>query len=391
MLDTISTAVPKSLLAALLVGVIGALTALSLLFVPDETNFEASETLGTEAKVLFASENGFLIHCSGVRDAENCMAGQRSRGRAQAALWLGNSQLHEVNQWQQGDTNAAPLLFDSLGQRSLDLLTFSFGNASLQEHYVMFEHLRQRMPLKVLVLPVVFDDMREEGLRPDVSGFVKDPATARALSETVIGKHLVARFESGGTTELVSTTNDAGPVNGALQERVEKRLNRWLGKHSRLWQLRPEIRGWLFIGLYRVRNFVFGITPNSIRKIIPGRYRQNSDALEAILDRARHEGIRVVMYIVPLRGGVKIPYDSAEYAAFKLEMEVLALQYGAIFKNLEQLVPPQFWGTKASTSLTDEEELDFMHFRSAGHRLLAQALHELVVEVLGVRQAEGQP
>ena len=299
--------------------------------------------------------------------------------------------MHEVNQLQSGETNASPLLFESLSQYGLDLLTFSLANASLQEHYVMFEYLRQRMPLKVLILPVVFDDTREEGLRPDVAAFAKDRATAKALSETFIGKRLVSTVQSGAMTELVSTNDDAGGVAGTFQERAEKSLNKWLKEHSRLWQLRPEIRGRLFIGLYRVRNFVFGITPSSTRKVIPGRYKDNLAALQAILDRSRREHVRVVMYIVPLRGGVKIPYEPTEYVAFKSQMETLSQQYDASFKNLEQLIPDDFWGTKASTSLGEEQELDFMHFRHSGHRLLAQALHELAVQALGKRQAGSLP
>ena len=157
-----------------------------------------------------------LFTVRGGGDAESCLAGQRSRGATQAALWLGNSQIHEVNQWKPGETTASPLLFDSLRQHGLDLLTFSFGNASLQEHYVMFEHLRQRMPLKVLILPVVFDDMREEGLRHDVAEFTKDPATAKALSETVIGRRLVASAQSRAKAGLLSTADDTSGLTGTL-------------------------------------------------------------------------------------------------------------------------------------------------------------------------------
>jgi len=378
---------PKRILAASLIGSVAALVILNSSFVPDETNFEASATLGTATTPVFGTANGFPIHCSGSGDAENCLAGQKSRRATQAALWLGNSQVHEVNQWQPGETNAAPLLFHSLGRHKLDLLTFSFGNASLQEHYVMFENLRQRMPLKVLILPVVFDDTREEGLRPDVTDFAKDPATVKALSETLIGKRLVASVQSGVQTEPLSTANDTSGMTGTLQERVEKSLNGWLEEHSRLWQLRPEIRGWLFIWLYRARNFVFGITPSTTRKVIPGRYRDNLAALQAILDRSRKENILVAIYIAPLRAGVKIPYDPAEYAKFKVDIEALARRYGASFKNFEKIVPDHLWGTKASTTLGEEQELDFMHFRYSGHRIIAHALHELVIQTLTRRPA----
>lgn len=378
----------KHTLVALLLGGVIAFAVLSLSFVPDETNFEASATLGTESTSIFGSLGGFPIHCSGSRDADNCLAGQKSRKAKQAVLWLGNSQVHEVNQWQPGETNGSPLLFESLGRRDLDLLTFSLGNASLQEHYVMFEYLRQRMPLKVLILPVVFDDMREEGLRSDVADFVKDSATALLLSETAIGRRLVASVQTGPKAEIASTADGTEGIADTLQDRAEKGLTGWLGAHCRLWQLRPEIRGWLFIGLYRLRNFVFGINPSTTRKVIPGRYRDNLSALNAILDRARKSHIRVVMYIAPLRGGVKIPYDPVEYAAFKSEMETLARQSGVIFKDLEKLVPDDYWGTKASTNLGEELELDFMHFRYPGHGLIAKALDELVNKAMANKKVQ---
>ena len=255
----------------------------------------------------------------------------------------------------------------------------------------MFEYLRQRMPLKVLILPLVFDDMREEGLRkPDVADFARDQTTANFVSETAIGRRLIASVQSGAKKEVGSTEDDTSGIAGTLQERVEVGLNGWLGEHSRLWQLRPEIRGWLLIGLYRLRNFVFGIAPSSTRKVIPGRYRDNFLALKAILERAKGMNIQVAMYVAPLRDGVKIPYDPAEYSAFKSEAEALARQYGAAFKNLEHLVPSEYWGSKNSTSLGGEKELDFMHFRHAGHRLLAEALQQLVLEPQSVGK-QSQP
>ncbi|MDG1143863.1 MAG: hypothetical protein P8N92_04295, partial [Burkholderiales bacterium] len=340
-----------------IIGILVAVAVLNWLFVPGETDFEASSTLGTKAKSLFAKSGEFLIHCSGSRDAHHCIEGQEARGATQGILWLGNSQLHEVNQWKPGDKNAPLLLFNSLSRHQYDLVTFSAGNASLQEQYVTFEYLRRRLPLKTLILSLVFDDMREDGVRSDTANFMDDLGTRRSLSETMIGERLVSAFEAGLKTELITTDNGNYDAGGILQARAENKLNNWLAENSRLWQLRPEIRGWLFIGLYRVRNFVFGITADTPRTIIPGRYRSNLAALEAILDRASSDGIEVIMYVAPLRGGVRIPYVPSQYSAFKRDMESLGRQYGSIFKNFEKLIPDSLWGTKSSTNLGRKEEL----------------------------------
>ena len=372
-----------SLLAIIIVTNI-TLSLLNIFFVPDETNFEAASTLGATTTDTFGTVDGFLIHCFGSRDSEDCLDGQRKRAITDSALWLGNSQVHAVNQMRPGETNASPLLFQSLKKKGIDLLTFSLPNANLQEHYVLFEYLRLRMPLKVLILPVCFDDLREEGLRsPDVTDFLKDPETIKSLSKTIIGRRLLKSAGSGKNYQIEGTDDDTDGVTGTVQERVEKGLNNWLRGHSRLWQLRAEIRGWLFYSvLYPFRNSVLGITPSTTRKLIPGRYKDNFAAIKAILNRANDLNIKVAVYVVPLRGGVKIPYDAIEYATFKSELQTLVLQHGGIFENLEQLVPDEFWGTKASTSLKSAEEMDFMHFAYPGHRLLAKALDRLAIEAL---------
>ena len=361
-----------------------ALSLLNIFFTPEKTNFEAASTLGAATTDTFGKVDNFLIHCVGSRDSERCLDGQRQRNPTSAALWLGNSQVHAVNQLQPGETNASPLLFRRLERKGLDLLTFSLPNANLQEHYVLFEYLRLRMPLKVLILPVCFDDMREEGLRsPDVTDFLQDVGTMHSLTETPIGRRLLKSSSSGKANEVGETKNDSQGLAGTIQDRVENSLNAWMGEHSRLWQLRPEIRGWLFYSvLYPFRNTVLGITPSTTRRLIPGRYRDNFAAIEAILLRAKSEDIRVAVYVVPLRGGVKIPYDASEYAVFKSELERLVLLHGATFENLEKLVPDESWGTKGATSLNSAEEIDFMHFAYQCHQLLAEAIDRLVVESL---------
>ena len=50
------------------------------------------------------------------------------------------------------------------------------------------------------------------------------------------------------------------------------------------------------------------------------------------------------------------------------------------FVDLEALVPPELWGEKLSTSLDGQAEIDFMHFRGAGHTLLARELDELLAD-----------
>lgn len=369
------TSDPRFALAALLIGAATALTLLAVHFGGVRTNFEDAASLGAETTTVVAVAAEHRIQCADSRDAEGCLAGARARKAVRSALWLGNSQVHSVNQWQPGETTGVPILFDLLKPRGLDLLTFSQANASLQEHYVLFEHLRRQLPLRVVILPLVFDDLREEGLRSEVAEFARDEATAAELSKTEIGRRLAAAARVALKGEAAGET--AG-LAGTAQEQAEQGLTGWLDRHSTLWQARSEIRGRLFVGLYQLRNTIFGINPSTKRRMIPGRYRANLAALEAILNSAARGGIKVVLYVAPLRGGVEMPYIEDEYAVFKSEVERMADRPGVVFSNLEGLVPDELWGTKDSTLLGGGQELDFMHFRFGGHRLLAARLNGLV-------------
>lgn len=257
------------LLAAMLCGVALALVLLGALFSDKRVNFEDAATFGAQTTSVFANIGQHPIHCTDGRDAATCVAGAKARQSESTVLWLGNSQVHAVNQLRPGETNAPPILFNSLSSRGLDLLTFSQPNANLQEHYVLFEYLRRQLPVRVLILSVVFDDFREEGLRNEIAALAKDELTARTLLETSIGRRLVA------AANAVPQDKDTAGIAQTMQERAERTLNAWLDEHSLHWEARPTIRGELLNTLYLLRNTLFGIKATTKRKMIPGRYLAN--------------------------------------------------------------------------------------------------------------------
>ena len=55
-------------------------------------------------------------------------------------------------------------------------------------------------------------------------------------------------------------------------------------------------------------------------------------------------------------------------------MKNLAQVYSANFVNLENIVLGEYWGSKASTSIDNNLELDFMHFQYKGHEILADTI-----------------
>jgi hypothetical protein len=354
-------AIGPPVVAILLAGVL-----IQLVFGGRHTNFEEL-ALGQETSVVFGRDGGVRVHCMDLRDLEECMDGLGPRRGDPVALWLGNSMLHAINQYQPGQEVAPALLHRRLRSSGLELITLSVPNANLQEHYVLFEYMRQRVKVEHLILPIVFDDTREDGLRATIAPALADPATREAMAATPAGAGIAHRQELTPTA-----TDDLAGLAETVQERAEGALNGWLQEHWSLWDTRKQMRGDVINSLYTLRNKAFGITTRTTRKQIPARYQRNLEALESTLAAGQRAGVDVTLYVAPLRPDVAIPYVPAEYAAFKQAAETLARKYGARYLDLEGLVPAEYWGGWAAVGGAVED--DFMHFQAPGHELLAQAV-----------------
>jgi hypothetical protein len=329
--------------------------------------------LGPQTTTYWSKIESDPIHCGmEIEHFKSCVDAYVRNGRNRdVVLWLGNSQLHAINQFSKGDKSASFHLHTILQDRNRYLFTISIPNANLQEHLVLLEHAAQHLPVKTVVLPLVFDDTRETGVRENLQSLVHIPAIRERLLETSIGKKLIDQCAAS------TVTSDQQQLkNQTIQDQSEKYLNDKLASYSRVWANRPDLRGELFVSLYKFRNYILGINASSKRRIIRGSYVMNLEALKVIIESARKANIEVLTYIAPIRSDVPIPYDENEYASFKKEVAKITREAGGILTNLEELVPNQNWGTKASTGLAGGSEVDFMHFQSEGHTRLANAIDE---------------
>ena len=235
---------------------------------------------------------------------------------------------------------------------------------------------QKKMPVTTLILSVVFDDFRETGIRPTLIEAFNEKTVSFRLNKTEIGRRMMSNQGDHDAAD-----NDLAALDDTFQEWSEKYLNAKLEKFWKIWEQRPTFRGNFLGNLYLFRNWVFGITPSSSRRMMPGRYIMNMDALKATVKSANEQGIKVILYIVPLRNDTKVPYDLEQYGKFKSEIKLISQRYKAKFVNFESLVPANLWGAKNPTTLGNEQELDFMHFQAGGHELLAQALYEELIMI----------
>ena len=123
----------------------------SLYFLAGETNTKENFeelALGEENTAAVAELEGVQVHCLDLDDVDRCLDSyQRFGSRQEIVLWLGNSQVHTINQMQAGDVTASVILHRYLERNSKYFLTFSQPNANLQEHYLLFEYLSRDLPV----------------------------------------------------------------------------------------------------------------------------------------------------------------------------------------------------------------------------------------------------
>ncbi len=326
--------------------------------------------LGAETQVKFARHNGVSIHCNS-EDMGDCLEGYHgSLAAKNLFLWLGNSQLHAVNQLKSGEKTGSKILAESLLDTTQNYpITISDPNASLQEHLIIFIKVNEYYPVDTLILPLVFDDTRDVSLRPSISPMLEDDSVSEVLKATDHGKSILHAYTS--TKEIPSLESE---VVVTTQELVENAVNAELENVSSFWGSRGNIRAFIFSLSYNFRNSLLGINASTTRPKIPAAYKRNMGSLRLLLQYAKENNIQVLSYVAPIRGDVKIPYDPTEYSDFKSEAENMAIEFGASFENYEDVVPGELWGYKESTNLSGEPELDFMHFQAAGHAILSKTI-----------------
>jgi hypothetical protein len=343
-----------SILSAFVLG-----TGILILALPAQTIDLTANALGESNSEQFEDYKGQRVHCSVFPDINECLRLQTKRQGAIRALWLGNSQLHGINQRKENDRTAPILVTESARLMAIDLVTLSQPNASLQEHLHIFEYALSEHTISLLILPIVFDDLRENGIR----------------------KSLELPSQHDMTGDPPNANSPLTLTHGDLQTMTEEKLEAIFSDMFEFWERRGELRGQIALTLYQTRNSIFQIDPSSTRRMIPGRYKKNMNSLVAILHTARNRQIPVLAYIPPLRGDVPRPYDPDEYASFKRQINTIVRTSGVYFVDLENLVPGEYWGEKSGTSLGRAAELDFMHFQGKGHKLLAQAIKQEMISM----------
>ncbi|MCB0700273.1 MAG: hypothetical protein KDC11_10510, partial [Chitinophagaceae bacterium] len=214
--------------------------------------------LGTQTVMYQAFDDTNFLHLVRLDDTleRNLISGWKLRGQKDVCMLLGNSQMHSINQIENGQTTYVGLLHNRY-EDSVDVLGYSCPNASLQDYYLTLCYWSERLPVKYAVVPLFLDDMREEGIRHEfLSALVNSryqlSDTTRDINNKINTDLRKAWNEQGG-----SSANNAIRMSEAEtsvdvveektpQDKTEAYLNKELDSVSKVWRNRPNVRGELF-------------------------------------------------------------------------------------------------------------------------------------------------
>jgi hypothetical protein len=315
-----------------------------------ENNYKNFNELALGQDNVFLNNN-FLenkIICTSLNDIKECIEYLKKYKRK--ILWIGNSQLHAVNQPDSNAELASQIVNKTLEKYETAIVTLAAPNINFQEYLAVFNYVTKNIDIDFIILSLCFDDTREDGVRFNLVEYEERLYEERLYEER-------SNFSS-----------------------IEKSINYFFDKKFQWNATRQQAQAHIFEILYKLRNYTFNITPSTIRPIIKSTYYKNIQALETILKISQNKKIKVITYIVPIRNDVKLPYFEEQYILFKNDMSNLSKKYNSNFYNLEKTVPNSFWGQKKSTTFSNEYEIDFMHFRQEGHIILSEYIIKMLIK-----------
>ncbi|MDA7442509.1 hypothetical protein N8743_03735, partial [Candidatus Pelagibacter ubique] len=336
----------------------------------DNINFEEL-LLSKDATYRYGQLDNNKIHCQDLRNIDECLLGYFKHGNnLPVTLWLGNSQLNVITDPKTGDKLSSETLHKLLKKKGQYLITLSQPNANLQEHFILALHLIQKLPIENIILPVVFDDLRENKIRNGIENIFNDHISKNFIAgSSATGKRLYDNYLRNNNnkdnfkdikTHLLKDTKThllKDIKTHLLQENTEKYLNKNLEEIWTLWSIRHDLRGRFIIFLHKLRNYVFNIDASSKRKMLPFHYMNNFLAIEDLMKVLNNKRIKTLIYIAPIRDDYKIPYNLNEYNKFKKDLEYLSKKNNIKFTNLEHIIPGFLWGKKTSISFDKKAEL----------------------------------
>jgi len=311
----------------------------------------------------------FFSHCTNVFEDDQCLKLLR-QDKKKKILWIGNSQLDMINDQNENEITAGELLYLNLKNKNINFVTFSHPNISLKESYLLINYILSYTDVDLVILGICFDDFRENEIRSSFVKYIKDFKSLDNLQKSELGANI--------SKEALSYEKQNNNFTSRIDNYI---IDNFLSKIN--YQLFINNMQSLFrIYFYQIRNFIFNIKPETIRKTSENQYQDNIKYYFEIVNILEKKKIKLFNYIVPIRDDYSIPYQLDKYDIFKKTIKDYSIKHNIYYENFEKSILNQNYGNKKSTSIDRELEIDFMHYNFKGHiqmkNLLLNKIHKIL-------------
>jgi len=234
----------------------------------------------------------------------------------------------------------------------------------------------------IIVVDLVLGELRELGIRNEMSSGVDSPAAQSALQSLVAGNSDLPDAVKL-LRPLLKTAQPPKPASDRpLATRVEDALQQRAGGWPFFAQREAVIRQGL-LGYAQWQHRLLHITSDTAIPTPAVPYRTNLEMLELLMRYARSRNVHLVLFFGPVRDLRPNPDAPADLARMYRDVTELCQRYGATcldYSNAlpEGVQPEGLWADYAANSRGKYSGLarqhDFYHFTEAGHKLMAEKL-----------------
>jgi len=154
---------------------------------------------------------------------------------------------------------------------------------------------------------------------------------------------------------------------------------------------RADLYKGMTVAYYGARNRLLHITTATARQFPKPSYRANLEILELSLRYAQSRGIRVILYLGPIRPIQPNRNTPEDIARFRKDIPALCQRYKVMCLDYTDLIPSALWTNYPDWDAAGGGQPDFAHFTGGAHKLLAERLMTDVGPLLAKWVQTGRP
>jgi hypothetical protein len=233
----------------------------------------------------------------------------------------------------------------------------------------------------IIVVDLVLGELRELGIRNEISSSADAPAV-RPVLQSLVASNADLPDAIKLLDPLLKRTEQPKPGAKPLAARIEDALQ----ERADAWPFFAQREAVIRQGLLRYAQWqhrLLHITSDTAIPTPAVPYRTNLEMLEMLMRYARSRNLHLVLFFGPVRNLRPNPDAPADLARMYRDVTDLCRRYGATCLNYSNALPegegPEgLWAEYAANSRGAYSGLarqhDFYHFTEAGHKLVAERL-----------------